>query len=154
MGKISPDWQGCTQIFKPASDIAYTPILKLRLHLQHFRYIHWDICPRPWKAYRCEITLTVPLGCFYGKQEMLFLPEVISLICAVHLNLLRFQWIFCDSRKEGGGASLTHIASSPQFTHKHRVAATHSPKALPSCTPISYGKMSLLLNAYYWEMQR
>jgi len=54
-----------------------------------------------------------------------------------------------DNLVRGGGeASHTSIASIPNFSHKHRVAARCKPVVLPSRTP-----MSLLLNAYYREMQ-
>ena len=141
MDKISPDWQGCTQIFKTASDIAYTPIFKLRLHLQHFRVIYtlrylssslksvyvplWNYTYWPFRLF------------LWKTRNVIFIRGYKSYLCCVHLNLLRFQWIFCYSRKVGGGGPpSSNLLTNIELRQRTKPFLAAPLYILSSCTPI------------------
>ena len=58
---------------------------------------------------------------------------------------------FFEKAQRGGEG--IRIGSTPQLTHKHKVAAKRLPVTLPSRTHMSSCKVSLLLNAYFQYFQ-
>ena len=75
----------------------------------------------------------------------------------ISLCLVNYFWqmisLYPGPTREGRQAA-PYSLHPEIYSQTERVAVIRSPAALPSLTPLSFGKMSLFLNAFYKEMQR